>query len=416
MFKALSISYKQAPVEIREIIALDEYIINEILSEIGDVIALDELLILSTCNRTEVYFSSEEDCTDSLISFIGSKKGISEIATYKQYFEILDSDKAIEHLFRVSLGLEAQVIGDMQISNQIKRAYQLTADANLAGPFLHRLLHSIFYSSKRVAQETSFRDGAASVSYVTSELIQMLATSIVDAKVLIMGLGEIGEDVCRHLSESDLDVTISNRTTEKAIAIGMECGLKTIDFNLSHSAIENADIVICTISNSEPTIKATHLASHKNGIKYLIDLSIPRSIESNVNEILGIELYNIDDIQAKTSTTLDKRLAAIPEVESIISQAIQDFNEWTEEMVVSPTINKLKSALEEIRIQELNRFLKNASKSEKAFAEKLTKSITQKIIKLPVLQLKEACKRGEADALIDVLNDLFDLEKQEQPK
>ena len=129
-----------------------------------------------------------------------------------------------------------------------------------------------------------------------------------------------------------------------------------------------------------------------------------------------MEVYNIDDIQAKASATLNKRLASVPAVESIISESIEEFKDWSEEIVVSPTIKKLKNALEEIRKQELNRHLKNATKSEAVFAEKLTKSMTQKILKLPVLQLKAACKRGEAETLIDVLNDLFDLENQNQPK
>jgi glutamyl-tRNA reductase len=416
-FKAISISYKKAPVEIREIIALDETIVKEILTEISDIISVEELLILSTCNRTEIYYSSKEDCADSLISFIGRKKGIKNIAAYKEYFEFFDSNSVtIEHLFRVSMGLEAQVIGDMQISNQIKRAYQWTADADLAGPFLHRLLHSIFYSSKRVAQETGFRDGGASVSYVTSELIQVLAENIIDPKILIIGLGEIGEDVCRHLSGTNLDVSVTNRTASKAELIALECGLKTIDFEMAHASIENTDIVVCAISNDEPFIKKEHLNDQSGGIKFLVDLSIPRSIEPTIGNLPGIEVYNIDDIQAKTSATLNKRLAAVPAVETIISESIEEFKSWSDEIVVSPTINKLKNALEEIRKQELKRHLKNATKSEEAFAEKLTKSITQKIIKLPVLQLKAACKRGEAETLIDVLNGLFDLEKQKQSK
>lgn len=417
IFKTISISYKNAPLEIREIIALDESIVKEILSEITDIVSVDELLILSTCNRTEVYYSSKEECGEALISFIGNKKGIKDMAAYKHYFKFLNSNEAsVEHLFRVSMGLEAQVIGDMQISNQLKRAYQWTADANLAGPYLHRLLHSIFYSSKRVAQETGFRDGGASVSYVTSELIQVLAENIIDPKILIIGLGEIGEDLCRHLSTTALDVSVTNRTASKSKAIAVECGLKTIDFVSTASAIEKSDIVVCAISNNEPFIKKEQIANQAVGIKFLVDLSIPRSIEASIDDLPGMHVYNIDDIHAKTSATLNKRLAAVPDVESIISDSIQEFKDWSEEIVVSPTINKLKNALEEIRQQELHRHLKNASKSEEALAEKLTKSITQKIIKLPVLQLKAACKRGEAETLIDVLNDLFDLEKQKQSK
>jgi glutamyl-tRNA reductase len=144
-FRSLSISHKNAPVKIREIISLDEQETHSILLKLKDIFSLTDVLILSTCNRTEVYYSHEFDLSEAIVKIIGLEKGLPEIINHFEYFKVFNIDRhAITHLFRVSMGLEAQVVGDIQISNQVKRAYQTSADLNMAGPFLHRLMHSIF--------------------------------------------------------------------------------------------------------------------------------------------------------------------------------------------------------------------------------------------------------------------------------
>ena len=230
-FRSLSISHKNAPVKIREIISLDERAIHSILLKLKDFFSLGDALILSTCNRTEVYYSHELDLSNEIIKIIGLEKGLPEIINYLEYFEIFNLDRpAITHLFRVSMGLEAQVVGDIQISNQVKRAYQASADLNMAGPFLHRLMHSIFFTNKRVVQETAFRDGAASLSYATIELIESLTSNTYQPRILLIGVGEIGEDVAKNMVHlPDAKVKITNRTQSKASQIATELGFEVVD-------------------------------------------------------------------------------------------------------------------------------------------------------------------------------------------
>lgn len=416
-FKAISLSFKNAPVAIREIIALDEQSIKSILGRISEVLPVQDTLVLSTCNRTEVYYTADRDLNKEIIRLIGLNKGIDNVLQFESYFDKMDSAEAVKYLFRVSMGLEAQVVGDMQISNQVKRAYQQSADANLAGPFLHRLMHTIFFSSKRVAQETAFRDGAASVSYAASELVHTLAENIADAKVLILGLGEIGQEVCKHMAESHLQVSICNRTQEKAESLSTELGLNTIPFEKLKESLAEYDVIISSIASNTPFINRALMSDiDVKGYKFLIDLSVPRSVAPEVANIAGISVYNVDEINLKASKTVEKRKAAIPQVERIIDEAFTEFGGWARDMEVSPTIKKLKNALEQIRQEELTKHLKNATAEQQVFADKLSKGITQKIMKLPVLQLKAACQRGEAETLIDVLNDLFDLEKENVQK
>lgn len=414
-FKALSLSYKNAPLNVRELVSFDEKACKRLLSYFQEFTSVSEALVVSTCNRTEVYYTSEEPLTNEIIRLIGLERQIDDILDYQDYFvEYNDFEEAVAHLFNVSIGLEAQVVGDLQIINQVKNAYQWSADEDMAGPFLHRLLHTIFFTNKRVVQETAFRDGAASVSYAAVELIEELTSGLGEPKILVLGLGEIGEDVCRNLENMNKkQVFVCNRTKSKAIEIAQECGFEVLNFTGFEKMIPEVDVVISSVGAGQPLITRDLL--EKSGIvshKYLIDLSVPRSIEPEVEEVPGALLYNIDNIQTKASEALERRLAAIPDVNAIISEAIDDFRDWSKEMEVSPTINKLKNALEEIRQNEISRYVKNLNEKESEIIDKVTKGMMQKIIKLPILQLKAACKRGEAESLIDVLNDLFNLEDQ----
>ncbi|MEQ9169017.1 MAG: NAD(P)-binding domain-containing protein, partial [Fulvivirga sp.] len=269
---------------------------------------------------------------------------------------------------------------------------------------------------KRVVQETSFRDGAASVSYATKELIEDITTEIVNPKILILGLGEIGQDVCRNFVGSKKDIVIANRTTEKAETLGAECGFPTMGFESALTSLSSFDVIVSSVAKNEPTITKESVSQIEILTpKFFIDLSVPRSIEMTIEDVPGALLYNIDNIQSKASETLNKRIAAVPDVENIINESLVDFEDWSKEMIVSPTIKKLKGALENIRQEEIQRYLKDASSDEAKVVDTVTKSMMQKIMKLPVLQLKAACKRGEAETLIDVLNDLFDLDKQSEP-
>jgi glutamyl-tRNA reductase len=331
------------------------------------------------------------------------------------YFEVINQhNEAVNYLFEVAIGIHSLVIGDMQISNQVKQAYQWSADTQMAGPFLHRLLHTIFFTNKKVVQETSFRDGAASVSYAAAELAEDLIAEIVNPKILVLGLGEIGADVCKNLASKNLNITIANRTLSKAQQIAAEYTNATvIAFENVWQAISDADVIISSIAKAEPFI-TRELVEKLNTLsfKYFIDLSVPRSVESRVEELPGAVVYNIDDIQNKATEALQRRINAIPKVKQIIAGAVAEFHEWTNETAVSPTINKFKNALEQIRQEEMARYMKQMSAEEAEKIDRITKGMMQKIIKLPVLQLKAACKRGEAETLIDVLNDLFNLENK----
>jgi glutamyl-tRNA reductase len=418
-FRVISLSHKSAPVHIRELISLDETAIQRLLLKLKEFFSVTDALVLSTCNRTEIYYSHELDLSVELVKLIGIERGLADAIAYLDYFQNLNEEKeAVAHLFRVSMGLEAQVVGDIQISNQVKRAYQAAADLELAGPFLHRLMHTIFFTNKRVVQETAFRDGAASLSYATIELIESLTQNIFQPRVLVIGLGEIGEDVAKNMVHlPSAQIKIANRTYSKAEEIGLPLGFEVIPFEACQKAMEEADVIVCSVRMQEPFITKQLVESFTiPSFKVFIDLSVPRSIETTLEDLPGVVLYNVDNIRSKATAALQNRLDAIPAVEAILQESIEEFEAWQKEMVVSPTIQKLKQSLEQIRQEELGRYLKNVGEKEFVLIDKITKSMMQKVLKVPVVQLRAACQRDEAAEMIELISDLFDLEKSKNEK
>ena len=418
-FKAVSLSFKKAPLAIRELLSLDEASCRRFLHTLHHELGLSDLLVLSTCNRTEVYYAAPDDRSREIILALGDLKGRTDVAQFLPYFDLLpDADAAVQHLFEVAMGLDAQVVGDLQISNQVKMAYQWSADADAAGPFLHRLLHTVFFTNKRVQTETSFRDGAASISYAALELVEELTADVANPKVLVVGLGEIGADVCRHLAASKGfgDITICNRTRGKAEELAAECGMRLVDFEELVPALKEADVIISSINRDEPFF-TRELVEHLDvlSFKFFVDLSVPRSIASDVELVPGVLVYNIDAIQSKASAALEMRLAAVPQVRAIIAESTVGLNDWTKEMMVSPIIQKMKAGLEQLRQEELDRYQKRATPAESKLLDEATRSLMQKILKQRVLQLKAVCKRDDASQLVEILTELFDMEKESLP-
>jgi len=411
-FRILGFSHHTTPLKFREKLTFKEEEARSFIVRMKDLLGVEEALLISTCNRTEFYYVSDENKDSDIISLLKIEKNFQvESEEFEDYF-ISESDiDAVRHLFEVALGLDARVLGDIQISNQVKKAYQASADENLAGPLLHRLLHSIFFTNKRVVQETEFRDGAASTSYASVYLTHQFIKNFKNPKILVLGLGEIGNNIAEDLQGTVGEIFVSTRNSEKATEIAKNLGFKSIELLEALKNISDFDVVISSLAVSSPVIKSFNYPDKLIVQKLLIDLSVPRSIDFEVEKVPGILLYNIDQIEQKTSSIQENRKNAIPKVRAIMEEAISDFSNWTQDMEVSPTIKKLKNALDDIRKEELKRYLNKVSEKEWNLLDKASKNIIQKVIKMPVLELKAACKRGDSEQLVEVLNELFDLEK-----
>lgn len=413
-FTVISLSHKSAPVDIRELIYLPEETCRELLVRFKEMLGIEEALIFSTCNRTEVYYISEQDLSHEIIKILCASKGINKSQKYSPYFQIIKEEgAAVRYLFEVSMGLHSHVLGDLQISNQIKKAYIWANEASMAGAYMHRLLHTIFHANKRVHQETPYRDGAASVSYAAAELATELTPHLQEPKVLVLGLGEMGRDVALNLDgEHFEEIAFMNRTFAKAENLAFQAGAKAIPLSELKSQIGYYDVIISAVSVDTPLITVDLIDAHQAmRSQFVIDLCVPRSVAKEVESLPQVVLFNVDDINSRTAKVLARRQAAIPQVHQIIEEEVVSFLEWRTQLSISPTIQRLKEALEQIRKEELARYFKRASESEIMLLDRVTRGMVNKILKLPVLQLKEACKRGNPEELIEALNDIFNLEQ-----
>lgn len=419
--KVATLSYKTAPLEIREQFSLNESKTKQFLQILRERFDLSEVLVVSTCNRTELYYNFPGSIGRELVHCLCEFS--STTTTAESYFRYIDDSlEATQYLFEVAVGLHSQVLGDLQITHQFKKSYQWSADLHMAGALLHRLMHTVFFANKRIVQETDFRNGAASISYAATELIDDLTQSDEQVKILLIGTGEIGEDTAHNLLSAGYEqFCITNRTLEKAQKLAerlsTEGTVRVLPFERLSEFIADFDVIISAIESSVPVVREEHFES--NNVlthKYFIDLSVPRTISPDIEKIPGCIVYDVEELSVKTTEAQQRRLSALPKVQEILAEALVDFADWSKEMEISPTINKIKHALETIRVEELNRYQKQLTEDQLKMVETITKNILQKYLKLPVIQLKAACKRGESGELSEILNELFDIEKLKELK
>lgn len=410
VFRLISLSHQNCPVAVREKFAFDNEASSLFLSNIRDIFGIQEALLLSTCNRTELYYCNGPEPASILQYMIQSRAGESTSSAW--FARLSDSESVVKHLMRVAAGLESRVLGDFQIISQVKTAYQLSADLNMAGPYMHRLLHGIFYLNKRIAQETSFRSGSASVAYACKELVENLLPDPA-APVAVLGLGETGRSLVLNLIENGYtNLIISNRSREKAENLISDT-VRFVPFENWQKAVSEARMVITALSGQHLQIRPEHLPAPSAGFRFFIDLGVPRCIDPALEKDPGVVLYNIDQIQQKVDDALSLRRSAIPAVEAILEKGFAEFSDWSREMQVSPLIQQMKQALENIRKEELTRYLKKADAEQIAWAEEFSRNMVQRILKNHVVQLKAACRRGDAESLMESLRALFQAESEE---
>ena len=346
-------------------------------------------------------------CAEKLLDF----------SNYQKWFEIIaDAEASIRRLFEVSVGLQSKIAGDFQVSSQVKAAYTVSTENNMAGPFLHRLMHTIFHTNKRVQQETPWREGTASVSFAAAELAEELADYHSNPSVLVVGAGEMGREVALNLKKEKFTrFALINRTENSALRLSEQTGAEVLPFENLDAHILEFDITFLCIQSDQPIIHSGLLTGkNPHRTQFFIDLSVPRAVDPAVEQLQGIVIFSLDEITKKTDTATEKRQASIPAVQTILTEEIQRFFNWSSEMEISPAIQKLKEALNAIRKEEMSRFLKNASTAESELVDKVTGSMINKILRLPVVKLKNACMRGEQENLVEALIDLFDLEKAKE--
>ncbi|GIV43059.1 MAG: glutamyl-tRNA reductase [Bacteroidia bacterium] len=377
--KAIILKHQNAPVSIRELLHYDAAQIDILLLKIQELLGLNEFFILSTCNRTELYYISENHLDKELIAILCHQKGIFEVSNYESYFTCYHNPyEVLTHLFSVAIGLESVVLGDLQVIHQVKQAYIQSNQHKLVGPFFHRMFHAIFHANKRVQNETNLKNGSASVAYAGAEICYELTQNLPQPKILVIGLGEIGGNLTENLLDnfSVSQVYISNRTIDKSLYWAQKYPVQVIPFEELVHRVQEFDIIVSAISMNEPLIIPSWL-ENSSRTHYFIDLGVPRTIHPDV-EKLGNIIFNIDDIQYRVNEALELRKKSIPFAKQIIEEEINALFEWSKELSISPVIQQIKDALDQIRKEELTKYMNKVDEQSMKFMEEITQSMIQK--------------------------------------
>lgn len=415
----IGMNHETAPVELRECLAREPGNISLVLSSMRELPCIKEGIFLSTCNRVETLFTTENlgEATKSVISLISRVGNIPEDSFFSNLY-ILEDTKAVGHIFRVTSSLDSMVVGEPQILGQIKDAYSQSTRENVSGVILNRLMHKAFHVAKRVRTETGVSDAAVSISYAAVELAKKIFYDLDGKSVLLIGAGEMAELAARHLiSHGVTSMRVANRTFSRAVQVAESFKGSPVSFEEIGSQLLEVDIVITSTASTEYVINYNQvkgsLRKRRNRPLFFIDIAVPRDVEPKVNDLENIYVYDIDDLKGVIEINMAQRQQEALKAERIVQEEVIKFEKWLKTLEMVPTIISLKEKAEAIRLAEIRKSITSLGEldpSQMRAIETLTLSITEKIINDPILVLKRKADRDSRNTYLDITRKLFNLD------
>ena len=393
---AVGLSHRTAPVELRETVDFGRSGLDTALHALGAHGGSQEAVVLSTCNRAEIYAVGESDAAgDALRRFFCDyhKVDSSRLAEHLYCHRGID---AARHLFRVAAGLDSLVVGEPQILGQVKAAYATASELQFTGTVTHRLFHTAFAVGKRVRSETGLGEGAVSVSYAAIELARKIFGDLAGRNVLILGAGEMAELTGVHLRAQGVNqITIASRTLATAEALARQLEGRAVPWSELRPALAPADIVVTATGATEPVLTRAlvedAMRSRRSRPLFVIDIAVPRDVEAAVGNLDQVFLYHMDDLQTIVKENLARRSSELTSAESIVDEEVARFASWLQSREIVPTIVALRQRFEQVRQGELRRLepkLTGLSPEARAKVEEVTRLLVEKLLLTPTEQLK----------------------------
>jgi glutamyl-tRNA reductase len=418
----LGVNHTTAPIQLRERLAFSEDQIRSSLSHLasGHLSSnVAEMVILSTCNRTEIYAVSNEEIFSELEVFLSETCGVTR-QDFSQHLHRHKDLNVARHLFDVAAGLDSLVIGEPQILGQVVRALELSRGQNMAGPVLNRLFQSAIHAGKRARTETGISRNPASVSSLAASLAERVVHPIAEAQVVILGAGEMAELAVEALRKRGANrVLVVNRTLERAHAIADRWSAEITTFENLESALLSADILISSTG-------ATHLILTEKMVNdamtarqqrplVLIDIAMPRDIDPAAAHIPHVKLFDIDNLNEKLEGALAERMAEAPQVKSILEEEISEFAEFMKSLEMIPIIADIRQRAENIRQDMLDKTLRrlpDLTEAERARIEAMTQALVKQILHAPTHRLRAEASCPHAPEYAAVARTLFGLKHE----
>ncbi|MDO8848009.1 MAG: glutamyl-tRNA reductase [Coriobacteriia bacterium] len=417
----VGLSHKTAPVAIREKLTFSAAVQEDALNRLARLDGIREAVIVSTCNRTEVYAvaSSEDGGVESVIAFLADYHDLDR-HELSRYLYVITGDAVVRHLFRVVASLDSMVVGEAQILGQVKEAYEHGFNADATSRVFNKLFRQSFEVGKRVRTETAIGEAAVSISYAAVELAKKVFDTLDGRTILILGAGKMSELTAKHLvSNGVARVLVVNRTFERAQEMAARFSGTAVPYESLYEAVRESDIVISSTAATEYVVTKRDLAPvsrTRTRPLFLIDIAVPRDIDPAVNDLGGVFLYDIDDLNGVVSSNLEERMSEAHRAEGIIDEEITAFYAWVESMEVVPTVAAIRAKAEVIREMELEKALKRLDLGEKdrKTVEALTCAIVNKMLHGPTARLKKAAAGKDGYEYMEMARALYGLEDSEE--
>lgn len=414
----IGVNHRTAPVEVRERFAVPEKHLPEALQSLVNHPGVSEGLIVSTCNRVEILAGLKNGSCD-LRSFLSDYFHVDREEFDSYTYEFREKE-AIRHLFRVTSSLDSMVVGEPQILGQVKEAYAVARAIGAVHSELDALLTRSFAVAKKVRNETAIATSAVSIASVAVDLAKKIFGDLKGKSVYLVGAGKMCELAARHLLASGAgNILVANRTYDRAVKLASKFNGEPVKFEDLYSTVAKADIIISSTGAPHAIFRKEHgeqfLAKRRNRPMFFIDIAVPRDVDPSLNDLDGIFVYDIDDLQSVVATHVADRKREAVHAEEIVALEVDRFHEKLQQHDVVPTILSLQEYLENIRQAEIDRHrgkFGEITPQQEAAIDALTRAMINKIMHTPIVALKTAAKSPEAETVVHLIRRVFNLPEQ----
>jgi glutamyl-tRNA reductase len=412
------LNHKTASVEIRDRIHFPTETIQEAYEILNTYPSIKGSVILSTCNRVEIYASVEkvDDAFDEIEEFICKFNNVNRDEVHNNFYK-KRCEQAVMHLFKVASGLDSMVIGEYQVQGQVRDAYFRAFELNKTSKLLNKAFQTTINIGKKVRSETEIGKGSVSIATLAVDLIKQIFECPHNLKTLLIGAGEISTLTAANLKQLNSTITISNRSKENAEKLAERFDGKTVDYENRYKAILENDIIIVSTSSKEYTVSKQELSElpelKNGGSRIFLDLSIPRNIDPEINTLENCLLYSIDDINKIVTSNISKRSQEVDKAEKIIAEIADEYYEWYSKQFIIPTMQDLKKRLEVLKektILEHSSTYNAFTEEQQVLINELMNSYSDKLIKVLMTNIKKATTNEDIIAITNTLRDSFSME------
>ena len=413
---AFGINHTTASVDLRGRVAFAPEMVVESLQQALEQLPGGEIALLSTCNRTEIYFHGEAS-DEQLLSWLSDCKGVA-LEQLRDCYYCYRDQQAVRHIMCVASGLDSLVLGEPQIFGQIKSAYAVGREAGTVATNLNQVFQSAFAAAKRVRSETAIGQNPVSVAYASVSLAEQIFADLKDVHALLIGAGETIELVARHLRDKQVgSITVANRTLSRAQELAADFSANAILLSDIHDHLPQADIVISSTASQLPVLGKgaveSALKKRRHKPMFMVDIAVPRDIEPEVETLDDVYLYTVDDLQEVIQGNLRARQTAADVAQVIIDQEADSWSRQQRSLAVVDTIRAFRDSVEKIRAAEVGKALQSLQRGQdsESVIEALARNLTNKLMHKPTTILKQASEEGRDDT-INATQDLFGLDKK----